>query len=167
MNVNSNVSFKGVAPEVMQNFEKISRKARVNVAKHYDTLHNSESIDLIADSKGRLAIKIKQLLKGIIDGVNDLKENTIILMSSGTSAHNEGSEVVIKNLRTCDDKFINLRLDFGREKDARAITQEIDCNAGEFYADKNPILGVAIELSEKIRPLLEKQKEIMSSWKQG
>ena len=29
MNVNGNVSFKGVAPEVMQNFETIKRKMKI------------------------------------------------------------------------------------------------------------------------------------------
>ena len=162
-NVPVNLNFKGVAPEVMKNFGKLDRGVRMSIAEHYNILEKAKNVDLIMNGEKNIAIKIKQTLQDLVNGVLDLKEGTVLKISGMTDAKVKGSKLEISNLaNVTENKPIDLVLNFCAAEDALNVAKKIELNCGSSCEPKIPALGSIIEVFENLRPLIEQKNKVLS-----
>ena len=156
------VSFRAIQPEVMQNIEKLPRITRRLIGENYNTLMNSELVDLsFRNNKLELCMKKNTEIFG-----EKLKERDWF---NGVStvldiAKIEASKMKFSLLGACHS-VKGISLDFGFPelaqkalKSLEGITKE---NADEFI----PQFGALIEIANKLRkPITEISKTVQNGF---
>ena len=157
-------NFKGIQQEIMSDFGKHGRKYRESIANNFNTLLNSDVVDLAYDNSGKnIILRTKKLLKNITTCGEDLPAGTEIKLNAATNSKIDGSQLIVKDLDITQDLLSNeLAIELGTPENAKKALQPLNFSAGDTYADKLPYLGAMIDASHRIAEPLKQIRTIMA-----
>ena len=167
MNINNQqpamTNFKGIQQEIVQDFGKHSRKYRESIARTFNTLQNSDVVDLAYNKNGNIVLRTKEILKKITTCNEDLPIGTEIKLNGATNTHVDGSKLIVKDVDTTSDLISEeLSIELGTPQYAKKALETLDFHSGETYADKLPYLGAIIDASHRMTEPLERMRNIMA-----
>ena len=158
MNISGDYStnFKGISSEVLANINKMKPKTKKQVSQFREILDKSPYVDLIWH-KDNLALKINKDIKDSFLGTNIVLKKGSIIENVQARYKDQGTylDITINNLlENENNKKVYLSLDMSSFEDARSIH-------ARFRGMNIPTLGALIDLSEKIRPFVQRIEIIM------
>ncbi len=169
MNINNQApvttNFKGIQNDIMKTFGKLDRKFRESLARNYNTLDNSDVVDLIYNDNKNIVLKTKKNLEKIIDGIENLPASTEIELTGLTRSKVDGSKLICSGTRIKNPaipKDADLVIELGSNEIANEALKNFKFDIGGTYTDKLPTLGSLIDASYRISEPLEKIKKIMA-----
>ena len=153
MNISGDYStnFKGISSEVLANINKMKPKTKKQVSQFREILDKSPYVDLIWH-KDNLALKINEDIKDSFLGINTVLKKGSIIENVQARYQDQGRflEITIKNLLEDENnKKVYLSLNMSSFEDASSIH-------ARFRGMNIPTLGALIDLSEKIRPFVQR-----------